>query len=314
MEPRPRALAVAVARTHQVGRGTYDLASMLAEVDAVYVATPVATHIPLVTAVLRAGRHVLAEKPLGGALDYNRAELLALAEAGGRTAGVAYYRRFTPLAGYLSQAVTGSGPVRMTIRLRAPFEPAESDPAYWRTILVQSGGGVLADTGSHWLDLLCMLFGRPAMLWAELADPFPGGAERRAKADLAWRDGTTARLELDCREGPAVASMTVSGGGRYWEVPDLDKTSIARVEGTRSVSLELPSVGNPLVPVLSDFVSAVAGKRNPGCPLAEAMVVDDLLRAACDEATGRSGPDGEVVGASALESRPLDDWAAARPR
>jgi predicted dehydrogenase len=279
---RDKERAAATARAHGLPRGTADFASMLAEVDAVYVATPVATHVPLVRAALRAGRHVLAEKPFGGALDYDRAELLALAEAVGATTGVAYYRRFAPLVGYLREAVGGCGPTRVAIRFAAPFDPAESDPKHWRTVQAYSGGGVLADVGSHRLDLLCLLFGRPAVVRAELAGLFPGGAERRAKVDLGWRDGTAARLDLAWREGPAADQMSIEAPGRRWDIPVLDEGAVVHAEGGHLVSLLLPSAGNPLVPVVADFAAAVAGRRDPGCPLAEAMLVDDLLRAACD--------------------------------
>jgi predicted dehydrogenase len=285
---RDRDRAAAAARALGVPRATADFASALAEADAVYVATPVATHVPLVRAALRAGRHVLAEKPLGGALDYDRAELLALAEAAGATTGVAYYRRFTPLVGYLRESLGGRGPVQVAIRFAAPFDPAESDPMHWRTVQAHSGGGVLTDAGSHRLDLLCLLFGPPAVLRAELAGRFPGGAERRARVDLAWRGGTAAKLDLEWRDGPAVDEMTIDGPGRRWDIPAFDEGAVVQAEDGHSVSLSLPPTGNPLVPVVTDFASAVAGRRPAGCPLADAMLVDDLLRAAGDG--GRRSP------------------------
>lgn len=59
--------------------------------DAVYVATPVASHVEIAAAALRAGKHVLVEKPLG----VNAAEcqsLVDLARDYELTAGCAYYR------------------------------------------------------------------------------------------------------------------------------------------------------------------------------------------------------------------------------
>jgi len=64
-------------------------------VHAVYVATPVFLHAPQATQSLRAGKHVLCEKPMA----MNEAEarsMLQAAEQNGRTLGVAYYRRRYP--------------------------------------------------------------------------------------------------------------------------------------------------------------------------------------------------------------------------
>src|SRR5580700_4591326 len=64
-------------------------------VQAVYVATPVFLHAPLTIQSLRAGKHVLCEKPMA----MNEAEarsMVQAAEQSGHTFGVAYYRRFYP--------------------------------------------------------------------------------------------------------------------------------------------------------------------------------------------------------------------------
>src|SRR5580692_8354389 len=64
-------------------------------VDAVYVATPVFLHAPQTIQSLRAGKHVLCEKPMA----MNEAEarsMVKTAEETGRTLGVAYSRRMYP--------------------------------------------------------------------------------------------------------------------------------------------------------------------------------------------------------------------------
>ena len=74
---------------------TLDAALRDPAVDAVYVASPVALHTPQTIASLRAGKHVLGEKP--AAMTYAEAEsMLSAARASGRLWGVAYYRRLYP--------------------------------------------------------------------------------------------------------------------------------------------------------------------------------------------------------------------------
>ena len=74
---------------------TLDEALTDPEVHAVYVGTPVFLHAPQTIQALRAGKHVLCEKPM--AMNEPEARtMLQAADESGRTFGVAYYRRSYP--------------------------------------------------------------------------------------------------------------------------------------------------------------------------------------------------------------------------
>jgi predicted dehydrogenase len=280
--------AEAAARRHGVPRGGADLAGLLADADAVYVATPVASHVPVALAAAQAGRHVLIEKPLAGNLPSGGARIAAVTAAARRCAGVAYYRRLGPAASQLQEAVAAGRPRRVRVDFRCAFEPSPGDPKRWRTDAGVSGGGVLADAGSHRLDLLLMLFGRPCEVAARRDRRFPGGAERRAVLRLRWPCGLEAQCRLEWSgEGPPRDSVTLQGD---------------RAE----VSLDPLDAGlapNPHVPLIADFVAAAQAAERaappPACPVAEAMLVDDLIAAA-----ERS---------SALRGLPVSPWRE-RPR
>src|SRR5579864_3782220 len=64
-------------------------------VQAVYVATPVFLHATQTIASLRAGKHVLCEKPMA-MNEAGARSMLDAAAASGKTLGVAYYRRCYP--------------------------------------------------------------------------------------------------------------------------------------------------------------------------------------------------------------------------
>jgi predicted dehydrogenase len=64
------------------------------EIDAVYVGRPVVMHAVQTIAALRAGKHVLCEKPV--AMNFAEATSVCVANETGRLFGVAYYRRFYP--------------------------------------------------------------------------------------------------------------------------------------------------------------------------------------------------------------------------
>ena len=133
------------------------------EVDAVYVATPVALHKEQTIAACNAGKHVLCEKPMA----MNAAEcadMVRAARANGVTLGVSYYRRLYPkvvrVKELLAQGVIGK-PQVVRIDLRGWYAPAPDDPKRWRISKAESGGGVLMDVGSHRLDIICYLLGEP---------------------------------------------------------------------------------------------------------------------------------------------------------
>jgi predicted dehydrogenase len=282
---RDRARAAAVAARHGVGRGTDSFTALLAEVDAVYIATPVVAHVPLVSAVLDAGLPVLVEKPLGGALDYDRVRLLAAARAARVVGAVAYYRRLAPAMRAVRDMLQ-RGPYRLFLRFRSPFSPSQSDPMYWRTVLELSGGGVLADAGSHRIDLLCWLFGTPSQVRGVLSDRFPGGAERRATVRLGWADGTTAHVRLEWAGGPARDCVTCVGADQVIRLPRLDSGRVIE-HNIGETQWLLPPETNALVPVFLDFLRAVNGDGRPVCSLSDAIVVDDVIRAASRRGTDR---------------------------
>jgi predicted dehydrogenase len=125
-------------------------------VDVVHITTANDLHLPLAREALRAGKHVVCEKPL--ASDLPGAEALAeLAQLSGRKTTICQNYRFLPLIAELASRVAAGelGPVHFA---RGSFlqdwlllDTAEN----WR--LDTSRGGVsrtAADIGVHWLDLV----------------------------------------------------------------------------------------------------------------------------------------------------------------
>lgn len=274
---RDASRAAAVADRYGVPHGTSAVADLLHGVDAVYIATPVALHVPLATAAIAAGMHVLVEKPLGGGLDCDRAGLVAAQRAAGLVGAVAYYRRLAPAL----QAVAGllsDGPYHGYVTFRAPFSPTPDDPMHWRTD-VAAGGGVLADAGCHRIDLLCWLLGRPDQVSGQVTDPFPLGAERTANVSLHWPDGSTARLAARWASGPGQDEFTLIGRRHAIRLPQLDSGELLLDNGVRMRRL-LPPEPNPLAPAIRDFLRAVGGDGAPNCSLTDGVLVDEVIRVA----------------------------------
>src|SRR5450432_1862742 len=134
-----------------------DLTAALAEsgADAVYVATPVFLHAPQTIQALRAGKHVLCEKPM--ALNY--AEACSMQEASEETGfslGIAYYRRNYPKVQRAKELID-SGAIGRPLIAEFTCHDWFNAEGGFRGWLVQkslAGGGPLFDTASHRIDLL----------------------------------------------------------------------------------------------------------------------------------------------------------------
>ncbi len=156
--------AAGYARRHGVPRWYSDADALIADpdVNAIYVATPHNLLAEYSIKAARAGKIVLAEKPLGvntheaqAAVDAARAADVPLA--------VAYYRRYWPDIQTLRQLLADGAIGRITyvrIQLSDYFGGDPSRP--WITSLAQSGGGALSNAGSHWIDLLRYVVGEIA--------------------------------------------------------------------------------------------------------------------------------------------------------
>lgn len=164
---RDVAKAADFARRHGARRW-YDQASDLladAEINAVYVATPVSTHRGYTLAAAEAGKHVLCEKPM--AMDVAECrEMIAACRANGVMLTIAYYRRSYPVVQRMKAALAEGligRPMLARINLTSYSQPTDvRAPGAWRTDPDTAGGGVLFDVGSHRLDVLNYLLGPAA--------------------------------------------------------------------------------------------------------------------------------------------------------
>lgn len=152
----------------QIAREYADAADLLkdAEVDAVSICLPNHLHAPVTLAAIKAGKHVLCERP--PALSAAEAKKMQAAAAKyNRVLLYALQRRFGghEQAAKLAIAKGWAGDV---YHVRAVWTRTRGVPAGtgWYTQKEKSGGGALIDTGSHMLDLAWFLLGQPKPLTA----------------------------------------------------------------------------------------------------------------------------------------------------
>jgi len=138
-----------------------------ADLDAVSVCLPNALHAPVVIAALRAGKHVVCEKPPATSVRQAR-QMQAAAARAGKVLLYSMQRRFGGAEQAARQAIT-RGYAGEVFHARAAWMRTRGLPigtAGWFPNKAQSGGGALIDIGIHMLDLAWHLLGQPRPLGA----------------------------------------------------------------------------------------------------------------------------------------------------
>lgn len=132
------------------------------DVDAVVVSTPPPLHEEMVVGALRAGKHVLCEKPLGRTTDECR-RMLDAAEQSGRLLATGFNYRFYP-AVVKAREILDSGVIGDLDHIRSyAGHPGGKEFTHpWVHDVEVMGGGTLLDNGIHIVDLTRYFLGEVA--------------------------------------------------------------------------------------------------------------------------------------------------------
>ncbi len=248
-------------------------------VAAVYVASPVFLHAPQTIESLRAGKHVLCEKPMA----MNEAEarsMVRAAEESGKTLGIAYYRRTYPKVQrakeLLAAGVIGK-PVVAELTSHGWFDG--QGPRSWLVDVAKSGGGPLYDIASHRIDLLNFFFGEPLRVTGQLSNavhhyPVEDNATVmieyehgiRGIVDVRWhskvdRDecrirGTEGEINLDPLNGPELVWRSSGNGGGREHLPAHQNLHFPMVENFVGAVLEgVPLLASGTSSMWTDWVT-----------------------------------------------------------
>lgn len=241
---------------------TLDEALAACDCTAVYLATPVALHAPQAIAALRAGRHVLAEKPMS--LRYGMArEMVETARECGKLLGVAYYRRLYPKLARARELLAAGAVGRpvMVFATAHDWFNNEDGRRPWFLDPAMSGGGPLYDTASHRIDVCNLLFGEPLAVTAQLSNVVHQAAVEDS-ATLLIEYENQVRAIIDVRRHSRVNrdEFRITGTEGEMDLSPLNGPHLSWPGGEE----HLPPHENLHYPVVADLVSAVLH----GTPLA----------------------------------------------
>ena len=177
-------------------------AAVDADVELVVIATPNDSHFPLAAAALRAGKHVVVDKPF--TLTLEEAEsLAAIAQEHRRLLSVFHNRRYDSEI-LATQHVLASGVLGAVTHYECHMDRYRPNVRQrWRED-AGPGAGLWFDLGPHMIDQALLLFGMPQAVQGSLAILRRGG-----QTD----DWGHAVLHYPHMRAVLHASLLVSGGG-----------------------------------------------------------------------------------------------------
>lgn len=279
--------AATVAR--EAGSVAMAFDDLLAACDAVVIAAPAEVHYALAGAALRAGRHVLVEKPIAATLA-EADGLAALAVAGGLVLQVGHLLRYSAEHRAISERM--QRPVYIDCVRIAPFKPRGTDVS------------VILDLMIHDLDFVLSLVDSPILSVDAVGAPVASEHEDIANARVRFENGCVAaitasrislkterKMRLFSQEGYMSVDFTSrklmmigrergfpipgTGGGRIEEITWKDHDSMESEHAAFAASI---LDGAPVV------VDAAAGRR----ALAAALAVTESMASsrATAEASG----------------------------
>jgi len=240
------------------------------KIDAVYIASPVVFHAEQAIAALRAGKHVLCEKPV--AMNYEEAaSIVQAANASGNLFGVAYYRRLYPKLRRAKELIA-AGAIGQPLFAEGIYHGwLESEERGWLRDPALAGGGPLYDVASHRIDAMNFLFGKPERA---------AGLRSNALHDLKVEDSATVLIGyaggihavVDARWNSRIArdEFRVIGTDGALDLTPLNGPDLHTPNGVES----LPTAANVHAPAIENFVAAILDGAALACPGDEAIWTD----------------------------------------
>ena len=196
--------------------GSYE--ELLADpaVDLVYIATPHPFHKQHTLMSLKAGKHVICEKPFA-MNDTEAVEMIRCAKENDRFLMEAMWTRFLPAIRKLKE-LADSGELGEIRHIHADFSYLSEPDAESRIFNPRLGGGSLLDVGIYPLSIIAFLLGTDMTFKSSAVRAFTG-VDARFNAILQYKNGATAGF-MSGIDVNGLSRMTVYGTKAAVTIPD----------------------------------------------------------------------------------------------
>ncbi len=292
---RSKARAEIYANTHGIPHVAEDYASLIAreDIDLIYVPLPPAQHLHWTLEAVRAGKHVLCEKPFA----LNAHEAVQMVEAGkrhNRHVIEAFHYRFHPLYRRLQELVEELGAIRkFSAKFHAPILNRKDELRY----IPHLGGGALMDLGCYPVHLCRSILGKEPEVAAAKAQWHKHGVDQAMTATLTFPSGVNAEISCSMKalQIPKITAEIWGESGKLQvnnfvlphlahkvRLRTLQRSWKGQVDGKSTYSHQL-----------EHLVSVLRGEEQPvtgGSDSIATMAVIDAIYAAARNAEAQSAP------------------------
>ncbi|MCP2288905.1 Gfo/Idh/MocA family protein [Nocardia amikacinitolerans] len=284
---RDRSRAEGFARKHGIPR-SYDSYQELIEtpdLDAVYIPLPNGLHGRWTRAAVRAGKHVLCEKPFTANAAEAR-EIADLASASDRVVMEAFHYRYHPMIS-AAEKIIASGELGTLLRVEAALSfplPKFSDIRYDYAL----AGGALMDAGCYAVHMARVLGGEDPEVVAAQAKLRDADIDRAMTAELRFPSGHTGRIRCSMWSADVlrIGATVVGERGRMRLInpvlPHLGHLLTVRSESGRRVRRfgKRPSYDYQLDAFASAVLRGEPVSTTPGDAVATMTVIDAIYQSA----------------------------------
>ena len=251
--------ATALAERYAIPHVTTDWNEIVetTDVDAAVVATPNALHAPQSVALLRAGKHVIVEKPMATSVA-ECDEMIDVSRASGALLMVAHCWRFRDEVLAMRERVA-SGELGEVVKTRGYGAHATWGPEGWFVDPALAGGGALVDMGVHAIDTARFLLGypTPSRVCAAIGTRYGTyQVDDDGVLLITWSNGTNSVVESGWWQphvGGLEADTEVYGTKGYARIWDPEPPS----EGYKHDTQPMYSAQ------MAEFLDAIAAGRQP---------------------------------------------------
>ncbi len=232
-------------------------AELVEAVEAASVVVPTDLHLEVAGALLRAGRHVLVEKPIA-ASTAEAEEMVALARASGVILQVGHVERFNPVLSYLEQVARK--PRFIEAHRLAPYPPPR-EGLHPRGTEVS----VVLDLMIHDIEVILHLVRSKVVAFDAVGVPVLSPSEDIANVRLQFEDGCVANITASRISPERMRKIRVFVGDAYISLDyqnqsgDIFRKTAGGIE-REPVPIEK---GEPLDNQLRSFVRCVIGRDQP---------------------------------------------------
>lgn len=246
------------------------------EIDVVCICTPSGLHAPIALDAIRAGKHVVVEKPMAIRMEDCDA-IISESHRMGLEVAVISQLRFNPSIVRTKEAIEGGRLGRLimaSLSMKYYRTQQYYDSSNWKGTWAMDGGGALMNQGIHGIDLLLMLMGpacsvsgnaRTLARKIEVEDTlnavveFSNGALGTIEAATSVFPGSPRKLEINgscgtiALEEASIVKWEIEGDGRPLDF-DLEHTNSSSFSDPAAISIE----GH--VSQLQNMIQAIRGE------------------------------------------------------